>query len=61
MEDDTITMQDIFVFKRRGKSENGDVLGEFLPTGIRPKCFDQLVAAGVDVDTNMFIHGATTS
>nr|WP_253746483.1 MULTISPECIES: CpaF family protein [unclassified Ruegeria] len=59
MEDDTITMQDIFVFKRRGKSENGDVLGEFLPTGIRPKCFDQLVAAGVNVETDMFIHGAT--
>ncbi len=61
MEDDTITMQDIFVFKRRGKSENGDVLGEFLPTGIRPKCFDQLVAAGIDVDSDMFIRGAMTS
>lgn len=58
MEDDTITMQDIFVFKRRGKSEDGQILGEFLPTGIRPKCFDQLVAAGVNVDTNMFIRGA---
>ncbi|CUH42755.1 CpaF family protein [Ruegeria atlantica] len=61
MEDDTITMQDIFVFKRRGKSESGEILGEFLPTGIRPKCFDQLVAAGVDVDTNMFIRGAVSS
>ncbi|MGV6803386.1 MAG: CpaF family protein [Ruegeria sp.] len=61
MEDETITMQDIFVFKRRGKSENGDVLGEFMPTGIRPKCFDQLVAAGVDVDTNMFIRGTMSS
>ncbi|WP_377192746.1 CpaF family protein [Ruegeria meonggei] len=61
MEDDTITMQDIFVFKRRGKSESGEILGEFLPTGIRPKCFDQLVAAGVDVDTNMFIRGAASS
>jgi pilus assembly protein CpaF len=61
MEDDTITMQDIFVFKRRGKSENGEIQGEFLPTGIRPKCFDQLVAAGVDVDTNMFIRGAASS
>nr|WP_254443454.1 CpaF family protein [Ruegeria atlantica] len=58
MEDETITMQDIFVFKRRGKSESGEILGEFIPTGIRPKCFDQLVAAGVDVDTNMFIRGA---
>nr|WP_254444865.1 CpaF family protein [Ruegeria atlantica] len=61
MEDETITMQDIFVFKRRGKSENGEILGEFIPTGIRPKCFDQLVTAGVDVDTNMFIRGAMSS
>ena len=61
MEDETITMQDIFVFKRRGKSEDGKILGEFMPTGIRPKCFDQLIAAGVDVETNMFIHKAPSS
>ncbi len=54
MEEDTITMQDIFVYKRRGKSETGQVLGEFLPTGIRPKCFDQLIASGIDIDNQMF-------
>ena len=56
MEDDTITMQDIFVYKRRGKAETGEILGEFLPTGIRPKCFDQLVASGIDIDTAMFMR-----
>lgn len=56
MEDDTITMQDIFVYKRRGTSENGEILGEFLPTGIRPKCFDQLVNSGVEIDTEMFMR-----
>ncbi len=54
MENDTITMQDIFVYKRRGKAESGAVLGDFMPTGIRPHCFDQLVAAGVQVSTDMF-------
>ncbi len=54
MEEDTITMQDIFVFKRRGKSETGQILGEFLPTGIRPKCADQLIASGIDIDNQMF-------
>lgn len=58
MENDTIAMQDIFVFKRRGKAESGKVLGEFIPTGIRPHCFDQLVAAGVKVDTGMFQRGS---
>lgn len=57
MENDTITMQDIFIYKRRGKAENGAVLGEFMPTGIRPHCFDQLLAAGVKVSTEMFKRG----
>ena len=49
MEGETITMQDIFVFKRTGKDENGKVLGEFIPTGMRPKCAEQLIASGVDL------------
>ncbi|MCX8225011.1 MAG: CpaF family protein [Sulfitobacter sp.] len=56
IEDDTITMQDIFVYKRRGKSADGKIIGEFVPTGIRPKCFDQLIASGVDIDTKMFMR-----
>ena len=56
MEDDIITMQDIFVYKRRGKSAGGQILGEFVPTGIRPKCFDMLVASGVQIDTSMFMR-----
>lgn len=49
MEGDIITMQEIFVFERRGKDENGNILGEFRATGIRPKAYEQLVAAGVDL------------
>ena len=49
MEGETITMQDIFIFKRTGKDENGKVLGEFIPTGMRPKCAEQLIASGVDL------------
>src|SRR6266446_3530703 len=37
MEGEIITMQDIFVFKKMGIGEKGEVLGEFIPTGIRPK------------------------
>ena len=57
MEGDTITLQDIFVFERKGKDENGKIIGEFKPTGIRPKAYDQLVAAGVDLTNVSFSRG----
>ena len=59
MEGETITMQDIFVFKKTGKGPNGEVLGEFMATGMRPKCAEQLMAAGVDLsNTNFLVHGS---
>ena len=54
MEGSVITMQDIFVFQKRGKDADGKVLGEFIPTGIRPRCADQLAAAGVVLDADAF-------
>jgi pilus assembly protein CpaF len=50
MEGDTITMQDIFSFKRQGKDENGKVLGHLIATGMRPQCSERLLAAGVDLN-----------
>src|SRR5271169_1259110 len=37
MEGELVTMQDIFAFHKRGIRENGEVLGDFLPSGIRPQ------------------------
>lgn len=54
LEGDVITIQDIFVFRKKGKKENGEVIGEFIPTGIRPRCDEELRAAGVDIDKSMF-------
>jgi pilus assembly protein CpaF len=54
MEGSIITMQDIFIFRKKGRSESGEVLGDFIPTGIRPRCADQLLAAGVDLDASAF-------
>ena len=56
MEGDTIMMQDIFMFRRRGLDENGNVLGEFMATGIRPKCYDLLRQAGVDLQNDLFLN-----
>jgi pilus assembly protein CpaF len=56
MEGEVITMQDIFVFDRKGVAENGDVLGEFRPTGIRPRFADRLAQYGVKLDTLLFAN-----
>jgi pilus assembly protein CpaF len=49
MEGDVITMQDIYVYRKKGIDEDGRVIGEFIPTGIRPRAADALAAAGVDL------------
>jgi pilus assembly protein CpaF len=57
MEGDVVTLQDIFIFKKRGVSENGAVLGEFVPTGIRPRFAERLITSGVRLPMSMFDPG----
>jgi pilus assembly protein CpaF len=47
-------MQDIFVFRKRGIRENGEVMGEFLPTGIRPRFAERLLVTGIQLPIGMF-------
>ncbi len=54
MEGEVVTMQEIFVFKKEGIGEKGEVLGEFMPTGIRPKFAEQLLTSGVRLPMEMF-------
>ena len=54
MEGEVVTMQDIFVYKKMGIGENGEVLGEFVPTGIRPKFAERLVTSGIHLPLDMF-------
>jgi pilus assembly protein CpaF len=54
MEGELITMQEIFAFKKQGIRENGDVIGEFMPSGVRPKFAEQLLIAGVPLPATMF-------
>ena len=56
MEQETITMQDIFVFERTGLSPEGKVTGRFRATGIRPKCSDRLATMGIHLPFDMFEH-----
>jgi len=54
MEGEIITMQEIFAFKKTGVGEDGKVLGEFQPTGIRPKFAEQLLNSGIRLPMEMF-------
>ena len=54
MEGEIITIQDIFVFEKRGLSPEGKVLGRFAATGIRPKFYEKLLAAGIRLRPDLF-------
>jgi pilus assembly protein CpaF len=54
MEEDIITMQEIFTFEKLGISEDGKVVGRFKPTGIRPRFADRLRLSGIVLPAEMF-------
>jgi len=56
MEDDVVSMQDIFVFDKQGISPDGRVLGTFAATGVRPNFSERLNASGINVLASWFEH-----
>jgi pilus assembly protein CpaF len=54
MEGDVITLQEIYRFHRRGIAPDGQVIGDFEATGVRPKFTERLKVAGVDLPTGAF-------
>jgi pilus assembly protein CpaF len=56
MEQDVITMQEIFRFERTGLTPEGKVMGRFRATGIRPKCAERLETMGRRLPVDMFEH-----
>ncbi len=53
MEGEVITMQDIFRFEQTA-IEDGKVLGELVPTGLRPKYMDKIEAHGIHLPPSIF-------
>jgi pilus assembly protein CpaF len=49
MEEDVITMQDIFRFIRSGLDGQGRVIGRFTASGIRPRVIDRLEELGLEI------------
>jgi pilus assembly protein CpaF len=54
MEGEIITMQEIYKFVRTGVGPRGEVLGQFRPTGIRPRFSERLEQYGYRLPPNIF-------
>ncbi|HEX3184494.1 MAG TPA: CpaF family protein [Pyrinomonadaceae bacterium] len=54
MEGETITMQEIFMYERTGVDKEGNVIGRFKPTGIRPRFAERLKACGMQLPRVFF-------
>jgi pilus assembly protein CpaF len=54
MEENTISLQDIFLFEKTGITESGRIAGRFRATGVRPKFYERLVACGIALPMQTF-------
>jgi len=54
MDENVISMQEIFRFNRKGVGPDGKVVGVFEPTHIRPKFLERLRIAGIVLPQNLF-------
>ncbi|HEX3738395.1 MAG TPA: CpaF family protein [Terriglobales bacterium] len=56
MEEEVVSLQDVFVFEKQGISPDGRVLGTFTATGVRPNFSERLNASGINVLASWFEH-----
>jgi pilus assembly protein CpaF len=54
LEENIVSMSDIFNFVRRGIGPDGRVVGTFQPSGIRPRFLDRLRVAGIQLPAELF-------
>jgi pilus assembly protein CpaF len=54
MEGEVVTMQEVFVFERKGLTQDGKIRGCFKSTGIRPKFSERLAAYGYRLPADLF-------
>ena len=54
MEGETISMQDVFVYERKGIDKDGKVVGRFRPTGVRPRFAERLKVYGMQMPRSFF-------
>ena len=54
MEENVISMQEIFAFHKKGIGPDGKVIGTFTPTRIRPRFLEKLRVAGIILPPSLF-------
>lgn len=54
MEQGTISMQEIFQFEKKGIDADGNIVGVYRPTGIRPRYLQQMQDSGVRISPDIF-------
>jgi len=54
MEGNIVTLQDLYVFEKRGMDPDGKVIGRFAATSIRPKFYEKLLAGGIRLRPDIF-------
>jgi pilus assembly protein CpaF len=60
MEGETVVMTDIFRFEQTGVGENGKIIGELKPSGIRPIFTPRLEAAGFKLGAEVFMPSSSS-
>jgi len=55
-EGNTISMQDLFLFERRGVDAEGRIIGDLVATGIRPHYQHLFASAGIELPVAMFLR-----
>jgi pilus assembly protein CpaF len=54
MEENVVSMQEIFKFTKKGIGPDGKVIGAFEPTHIRPKFLERLRVSGIFLPPSLF-------
>jgi len=61
MEGEIISMQEIFKFERHGLGENGKIIGNFTPTGLRSSYSERFTQWGYDLPTSIYSQHKRTA
>src|ERR1700722_3384546 len=56
MEENVISMQEIFTFQKKGIGPDGKVIGAFVPSHIRPRFLERLRVSGIFLPPALFEH-----
>jgi pilus assembly protein CpaF len=54
MEGDQLQMHDLFLFEQSGVGSDGNAMGHFVCTGLRPRCCERIEHRGIKLPTDLF-------